>query len=573
MERRLTAILAADVVGYSQRIGTDEAGTIRAVQAMQADVLDPAFVAHGGRLFKTMGDGFLTEFASVVAAIEAAAEIQRIMAERADLQLRIGVHVGDVAFRDEDLLGDGVNIAARIEGLARPGGIGISEDAHRQVRDKLTLDWTDGGEQPLKNIARPIRIWHWHPTGAALAPAADPLPLPDIPSVAILPFDNMSGDPEQDFFADGMTEDLTTDLSKVSGIFVVARTSTFRFKGQQKDIRAIAAELGVRHILEGSVRKAGNRVRISAQLIEAESGGHVWAERYDGMLDNVFELQDEVCSKVVSAMSVRLTQSEALVVARVHTRNVDAYELFVQAKATPYPPIPARIQAARGLFERVIDMDPEFAGGYAGLSWMIGFGAIWGHQDGAALGRKAEALARRAIEADEQFGWSYLALAISLAAQSRMPESLAASRKCRELLPNDADAHAFLAMLLSVDGQFEEASATIDRAIRLNPLFINGPYLNVKSQILCLSGDFRASIRAFDANVAQGGPVGPPAYCWSTAAHAGAGQDEEAARITAELRERFPDFRLDGWHFLSILTSGALREQFKTLLLAAGVPA
>jgi adenylate cyclase len=363
-KRRLAAIVAADVVGYSRLMGADETGTLATLRAHRSELIDPLIEKHGGRIVKTTGDGLLLEFPSVIAAVEFAIAAQEGIVARNEgvpdleaMRFRIGVHVGDVIIEGEDLFGNGVNIAARIEPLAEPDGISLSDDAYRQVRDRLDVIWEDGGEHEVKNIARPIQVWHWlrngqqSPTQQSIE--SEPLELPDKPSIAVLPFDNMSGDPEQEFFADGMTEDLITDLSKISGMFVVARNSSFVFKGQPIDVRDAARQLGVRYVLEGSVRKAGSRVRINVQLIDAVSGGHLWAERYDGTVENVFELQDDVGAKVVAALAVRLQGDENARLQRVHTHNLNAYELYVRAKSTPYPPIPERIEAAREMSNRL----------------------------------------------------------------------------------------------------------------------------------------------------------------------------------------------------------------------------
>jgi TolB-like protein len=300
-QRRLAAIVAADVVGYSRLMGANETGTLAALRSHRSELIDPLIEKHGGRIVKTMGDGLLLEFPSVVAAVECAIATQEGIAERNEdipdseaIRFRIGVHVGDVIIDGDDIFGDGVNIAARVEPLAEPGGVSLSDDAYRQVRDRLDVVWEDGGEHHVKNIARPIQVWRWLDGGRRSTRRAlfegEPLELPDKPSIAVLPFDSRSGDPEQEHFADGMTEDLITDLSKISGMFVVARNSSFAFKGQPVDVRDAARRLGVRYVLEGSVRKAGARVRINVQLIDALSGGHLWAERYDGTVENVFEL-------------------------------------------------------------------------------------------------------------------------------------------------------------------------------------------------------------------------------------------------------------------------------------------
>src|SRR5258708_6847638 len=312
--RRLAAILAADVAGYSRLMGADEAGTAPALREHSA-AADPLIAHHGGRIVKTTGDGVLIEFGSVVGAVECALALQQLTAERnagiageRRMEWRIGIHLGDVLVEGDDILGDGVNIAARLEGIAEPGGICISEDAFRQVRGKIEAEFSDIGEQSLKNIARPFRVYRIGPASAPEKLTAPPaaLPLPDKPSIAVLPFANMSGDPEQEYFADGMVEEIITALSRIRWLFVIDRNSTFTYKGKAVDVKEVGRELGVRYALEGSVRKAGGRVRITAQLIDAQSGAHLWADRFDGSLEDVFRLQDEVASSVAGVIEPTL---------------------------------------------------------------------------------------------------------------------------------------------------------------------------------------------------------------------------------------------------------------------------
>jgi adenylate cyclase len=582
-QRRLAAIVLADVVGYSRLMGVDEVGTLAALRTHRSELIDPLIDKHGGRIVKTTGDGLLLEFPSIVAAVQCAIAIQEGIAKRNEgvpddeaIRFRIGVHIGDVIIEGDDIFGDGVNIAARIEPLAEPDGISLSDDAYRQIRDRLDVIWEDGGEHEVKNIARPIRVWRWlgrRQQSPAQAPGeGEPLELPDKPSIAVLPFNNMSGDPEQEYFADGMTEDLITDLSKISGLFVVARNSSFAFKGQPIDIRKVARRLGVRYVLEGSVRKAGSRVRINVQLIDALSGGHLWAERYDGTVENVFELQDDVGAKVVSALAVRLKGDESARLQRVHTRNLDAYELYVRAKSAPYPPIPERIEAARKMLERVVELDPEFAGGYAGVSWMIGFGATWGHDDASETAARAMALAHKAIEVDDTFGWSYTALAMALQLQGKHEEAIAAADKAVALQPNDADAHAYRGIILAIAGRPELGLEPVERAIRLNPQFINGPYLNFRSGIMLLAKDYDGTLRSYEENIARHGPVGPPILSWAAAAYWALGRRDDAERAAAQLATRFPAFRLADWNFLKLLESPDDRRRIHDLMRAAGLP-
>src|SRR5467141_2070881 len=339
--RRLAAILAADVAGYSRLMGADEAGTARALREHRA-AADPLIAHHGGRIVKTTGDGVLIEFGSVVGAVECALALQQLTAERnaaiageRRMEWRIGIHLGDALVEGDDILGDGVNIAARIEGIAEPGGICISEDAFRQVRGKIEAEFADIGEQRLKNIARPLRVYSIGPSPATEQPTTSrtALPLPDKPSIAVLPFANMSGDPEQEYFADGMVEEITTALARLPWLFVIARNSSFTYKGRAVDVKQVARELGVRYVLEGSVRKAQNRVRITGQLIDTASGAHIWADRFDGALDDIFELQHQVASSVVGAIEPKLLQSEIERAIRKPTESLDAYDLYLRGLA------------------------------------------------------------------------------------------------------------------------------------------------------------------------------------------------------------------------------------------------
>ena len=363
--RRLAAILAADIAGYSRLMGLDEVGTVQALREHRATA-DPFIAEHGGRTVKTTGDGVLIEFGSVVGAVECALALQRLAAEQnaaiateRRMEWRIGVHLGDVLIEGDDILGDGVNIAARLEGIAEPGGICISDDAFRQVRGKVEVEFVDLGEQSLKNIARPLRVYRvgWSPaTRQPIAPTAA-LPLPDKPSIAVLPFANLSGDPEQEYFADGMVEEIITALSRIRWLFVIARNSTFTYKGQAVDVKQVGRELGVHYLLEGSVRKASGRIRITAQLIDAQSGAHLWADRFDGLLEDVFELQDQVASSVAGVIEPALQAAETARSASRRTADLTAYDLYLRGYAMSMSSA-RQIPEALRLTEQAIARDP-----------------------------------------------------------------------------------------------------------------------------------------------------------------------------------------------------------------------
>src|SRR5215510_13400472 len=329
-QRRLAAILVADVVGYSKLIGSDEAGTLAQLHALRTEVIEPQIATHAGRLFKSVGDGFLIEFASAVQAVSCAKAIQEAN-DQGRLPLRIGIHVGDVVIQGDDLMGDGVNVAARVEGIAEPGGIAITRAVHEQVRDKLDLGFIDKGEIELKNIQRPVQVFVIG--GTKVDGQATALPLPDKPSIAVLPFQNVSGDPEQDYFADGITEDIITALSRFKSLFVIARNSSFTYKGKAVDTKQISRELGVRYVLEGSIRKAANRVRITGQLVESETGNHLWADRFDGALEDVFVLQDVVTEKVIAQLAPSVEQAEIERARRKPTENLGAYDCYLRGVA------------------------------------------------------------------------------------------------------------------------------------------------------------------------------------------------------------------------------------------------
>ena len=369
VDRRLSAIMAGDIAGYSRLMGVDEEGTLRQLKMHRKELVDPKITEHRGRIVKTTGDGMLLEFVSVVDAVRCAVDIQRGMIERnADvppdrrIQFRIGINIGDIIIDEGDIYGDGVNIAARVESLASPGAICLSEDAYKQIKGKFVLDVSDMGEQQLKNITQPVRVYGVRLDGAPQSPARA---LPDKPSIAVLPFQNMSGDREQDYFADGMVEEIITSLSRIRWLFVVARNSSFAYKGQAIDVKRVGRELGVRYVLEGSVRRAGERVRITAQLIEAETGTHLWADHFDGLLEDVFDLQDKVASSVAGVIEPTLQTVEVDRASRRPTNDLAAYDLYLRAYALMLSPA-RRVPDVLSLLDKAIERDPNFG---LALAW------------------------------------------------------------------------------------------------------------------------------------------------------------------------------------------------------------
>jgi len=570
IQRRLAAILAADVASYTRLMEEDTEGTVAAWQLARETVIKPQVAEHSGHIVKLTGDGFLVELPTVQDAVRCAIAMQHELAA-SPLNFRIGINLGDILDDGEDIHGEGVNIAARLEGLAEPGGICISGGVYDQVRNRIDADYQDLGEKEVKNVSAPVRVFAVVATPPA--PADETPEHQDIPSIAVLPFDNMSDDADHEHFADGMTEDLITDLSKVSGLFVVARNSTFVYKGKAVNIPTVAKELGVRYVLEGSIRRAGERVRINAQLIDASDGGHLWAERFDGSLANVFELQDKVGAEVVAALSVKLTQAEEHCLSCVHTNNVAAYELFVQARAAPYPPTPERIENARQMFERVIEMDPNFAGGYAGVSAMLSFGVLWSNKDESELIERAYEMAQKAIAVDATFAASHSALGRALLLRKQYDEAVAAARKATALQPSDAENQSYLGFVQGFAGQYEDGVAALELALRLNPQDRYGPYLNMLGFIHVMAGNYQAAIDAFEENANRSGPVAAPALTLGAVAHQGLGQHDEAAALAARINQDYPGFTAKNWNFLDLIRDGGVRDTVAGLMRAAGVNA
>jgi adenylate cyclase len=450
LERRLVAVLAADIAGYSRLMGADEEGTLTRLKVVRKALVDPAIASHRGRIVKTTGDGMLVEFVSAVDAARCGAEVQRGMAvqnaalpQDQRIEFRIGIHVGDIIIDESDIFGDGVNIAARLEGIADPGGICISDDAQRQIRGKVDIVFDDMGPQALKNIAEPMRAWRVRLGDDAVQTrsakpstgSAATLALPDKPSIAVLPFQNMSGDPEQEYFADGMVEDIITALSRVKWFFVIARNSSFTYKGKHVDIRQVGRELGVRYVLEGSIRKSGNRVRITGQLIEAATGNHVWADKFEGGLEDIFELQDRITETVVAAIEPSLQIAEIRRSSFKPTDNLDAYDLYLRALALHYSHTREGIEDALRLLNRAIALDPDYA--------------------------FAKAFAAYIHCLRNNQGWS---TPDDIAAGGRLAhEALLSSRDEPTTIAFAAHASAWLAR------DYDTALAAMDRAIHLNP--------------------------------------------------------------------------------------------------------
>jgi TolB-like protein/class 3 adenylate cyclase len=475
-QRRLAAILAADVAGYSRLMGVDEEGTLARLNTHRREFLEPTIAEHRGRIVKRTGDGILIEFASAVDATRCAVQSQRGMLQRnaavpADqrIEIRIGIHVGDIIIEEGDIFGDGVNIAARLENLAQPNGICISDDTYRQVRGKIDANFEDAGVQELKNIAQPLQVYRLQ-TGGGAAHVASPA-LPDKPSVAVLPFQNMSGDPEQEYFADGMVEEIITALSRIPWLFVIARNSSFTYKGRPVDVKQVGRELGVRYVLEGSVRKAANRVRITGQLIDVTTNAHLWAERFDGTLEDIFHLQDDVATSVAGAIAPRLQQAEIERAKCKRTESLDAYDYFLRGMASHHQWTRQGTDDALRLFYKAIELDPNFPSAFG----MAAYCYVWRRANGwmtepARELAEAARLATRAVELGRD---DSVALCLGGFALARAVGDLDRGAdfidQALVLNPNLATAWGFSGRVRVYRGEPDLAINHLARAMRLSP--------------------------------------------------------------------------------------------------------
>jgi adenylate cyclase len=558
-ERRLAAILAADVAGYSRLIGADEEGTLDRLRSIRSDVIDPTITAHRGRLVKTTGDGLLVEFGSVVDALRCATEMQQAMAGRnaavavaERIEFRIGVHQGDIVVEDGDIFGDGVNVAARLEGLADPGGICVSARVQEDAAGRLDLSFDDLGEQTLKNIARPVRVYRvGSPASRPQSPLPNPPPqagegrvgaapalaLPDKPSIAVLPFQNISGDPEQEYFADGMVEEIITALSRIRWLFVIARNSSFTYKGQAVDVKRVGRELGVRYVLEGSVRKGGGRVRITAQLIEAETGTHLWADHFDGSLEDVFELQDKVAIAVAGIIEPALQAAEARRSADRPTDDLTAYDLYLRALPNFALLAKESIREAVDLLDRAIARDPGY-GPALGLAAMCTQPL---HMNGwtespDAIRNQGLDYARRALRAAENDPFVLTSAALVFgyfgedmeAAIALMDRSLAAN-------PSSAYGWLFSGVLRLFAGQLDTAIEHVERSLRLNPRDRLAAPLTLIGSAYLLKRNFDAAVANLQASI-QERPGFALSYRLLAASYAHMGRLDDAREAIERLR-------------------------------------
>ena len=580
LQRRLAAILSADVVGYSRLMGIDEAGTLARLNALRGEVIDPTIAAHSGRIVKLMGDGALVEFASAVDAVICAIEIQRQICERDTgksegnpIQFRIGINVGDVIIQGDDILGDGVNIAARLEGIAEPGGISISEDVWRQVQGKVAAIFVDAGEQSLKNIARPVRVYRVEfDKERATSVAQPPLSSRDKPSIAVLPFQNLSGDSEQDYFCDGLVDDILTSLSKLAGLRVIARNSSFSYKGRSVDVRDAVKQLGVRYILEGSVRKSGNRIRISAQLIDARDGTHLWAERYDRAIDDIFAIQDEITLVLATEMQVKLTEGEQARLRYTTTANVEAWTYWAQGLSHFRQSMSKeKMHAARLCWEKALALDPTSAalnGMLSSAHWLDARFGWWDDRETALA--KARIYADRALELDPENADAVTASSIALTMNGQYDEAVAHARRAVELAPGSADAAHFASFVLASAGYAKEAVGESKRAMALNP---NYPpyYLGNLGYALRLAGQVEEAITAFKAYDAQV-PGSGFGLTDLVILYQQSGQPDEAKQTAERFLSARPDFTITSWLKTQTIRDAAHLEADVNALRSAGLP-
>jgi adenylate cyclase len=552
IERRLSAIMAADVAGYSRLMHNDEEATHAALTALIADAVEPVIAEHGGHIVKNTGDGFLAEFPSAVEAVRTAMQFQNRIheltmddAEDRRIAFRVGINIGDVIVEAHDIFGDGVNIAARLEGVAEPGGICISQTVLNHARDKVSFEVEDAGEQTLKNIARPVHVYRIiiEPSRRPATPKPEipALALPDKPSVAVLPFTNMSGDPEQEFVSDGIAEDVITALSHYPSLFVIARNSSFTYKGRAVDVKQVGRELGVRYVLEGSVRKAGNRIRVTAQLIEAGTSNHVWAERYDRDLADIFAVQDELTEALTTALAPAIADAELRRAMRKPPGSLDAWAAYQRglwhlSKATADDDA-----TAEKFFRQAIDLDPTFSGGYGALAlYQLQTAALYQKLDLSTAQRSAEALARRAVALDGADAEARSCLGWALQARGEADGALAEIERALSMSPNLAIAHGHRGATLIFAGRPKEGLTALETCIRLDP---RDPYLAVRLlHIACglyFCSEYEASIEA-SKRLIRSYPDFPMIYRWSAAALGQLGRPAEAKEALEKAVSRTP---------------------------------
>ncbi len=532
MERRLAAILAADVVGYSRLMGADEAGTLERLKSLRRELVQPKIAGRSGRIVKLMGDGLLAEFPSVVEAVLCAVDIQQEVAGREPdlandrrIALRIGINLGDIMVEGSDIYGDGVNLAARLEALAEPGEICLSGTAFDTVDGKLDLAFEDGGERQVKNIAKPVRVYRLRTQGSRDSSSGlseQPLSVPDKPSVAVLPFTNMSGDPEQEYFSDGITEDIITELSRFGLLFVIARNSSFVFRGQAVDVPEVGRKLGVRYVVEGSVRRSGNRVRVTAQLIDAATGNHVWAERYDRDLEDIFAVQDEVVQSIVATLAERVSAAEVERTTRRPIADMAVYDLILRAHHHMGIWTIEDYLKARDLLEKAVEIDPSCAQAHGTLAWCSAF-VTWFEGEAEAPLNDAFESARRALSLDPQITEAHSGLGWAHLISGEQEQALHHFETVVRLNPNNANALCHLGYCRAVLGNTQGGLTLLRQAMRLNPYHPDW-YQESLGEALYMARDYAAAVEAFN----RMGQKPPWTHGYLAAGYAQLGRMDEA---------------------------------------------
>ncbi|MFC1579420.1 adenylate/guanylate cyclase domain-containing protein [Thermodesulfobacteriota bacterium] len=551
-KRKLTAILSADVKGYSRLMGENELATVDTLKKYR-EVLASLVNQYNGRVVDSPGDNLLAEFASIVDAVECAVKIQGELGNRNTelpenrrMDFRIGINLGDVIDEGERIYGDGINIAARIEGLADAGGVSISRNAYDQVKNKLAFGYEYQGEFSVKNISESVKVYRVVlEAEGGNSKSISEHSLPDKPSIAVLPFENMSGDTEQEYFSDGITEDLITDLSKISGLLVIARNSVFTYKGKPVKVQEVGRELRVRYVLEGSVRKAGNRVRITAQLIDTETGGHLWAERYDRDLDDIFALQDEVAQKIVKKLAVKLAEEEEELLARKYTNDTMAYDLYLRGLESLLLMSEEENLQARQMFEKAVDRDSDFAAAYAymGLTHWVEWSLGWS-QDQQTLERAYE-LSKKSLELDNSLPAAHRILGEVYLWDKKHERAIEEFEKSIALNPNDADSFAALGNALNWAGKPEEVFELVNKAMRLNPIYPFA-YLWVLGHAYYLTKQYEDAIATLK-RVLKRGPNFHPPHAYLAGIYSELDRVEEAKAEWDEFVKGNPQTSLDAW--------------------------
>ncbi|SEI17752.1 TolB amino-terminal domain-containing protein [Rhizobium tibeticum] len=561
--RKIAAILVADVVGYSRLAGADEDRILARLRALRSDLIDPTIAVHNGRVVKRTGDGSLIEFRSVVDAVRCAIEVQSAMLERnagvpqdRRIEFRIGIHLGDVVEEsDGDLMGDGVNIASRLEGIAKPGAICLSEDAYRQVKARLELPPTDLGATQLKNIAEPIRVYSLQVGIVAQAePAipetsvlAEPSVLPPVagkPSIAVLAFNNMSGDAEQEYFSDGISEDIITDLSRLSELHVIARNSSFVYKKAAVSVPEVARALGVRYVLEGSVRKAGNRVRVTAQLIDASNGGHVWASRFDRDLVDIFAVQDEITQEIVAALKLKLTVGDKDRLTQGRAVNVEAYEFYLRARERASAHTSNGNIAARSLATAALALDPGYVAAHALISFthVLDYVNAWSPDPERSL-RIGRELAQQAVEMAEEQPNGHFALVMASMWSRQMDRARAEVQRGLALAPNSVDLHMAKAHMQIFSGDPADALETLDVVMRLDPHYPE-VLLQFRAEALFSLDEYQQAIDAINQRLERN-PQSETAYALLASCYGHLGRPEESRLAWEHALQINPGFSVE----------------------------